>query len=85
MYVADLDFKSIYPTLTRVLNVSRGTMKRAVYAIEGMEFDNIQRYFSNLINVKENCVNLCNEYFNMPSYIEMEKIFKKEIIGEKDE
>lgn len=76
--VCDLDIASVYPSAMRALNMSRMTMTFAPLRIEGKDFDDMERYFSNLINIRENCEELCSDFHGLPTYSEMNKYFKGE-------
>ena len=77
LYVCDFDFTSLYPSIMRALNVARMTLKFVPISINGNnDRTGLERYFSNMVNVKENAVNLCSEFHGLPSYSEMDEIFK---------
>lgn len=70
----DLDKVSLYPSIMRATNAARGTMTFAPFKIEGKSQIEVQRYFANLINVRENAELLCYEYHGLPSYIGMKEL-----------
>ena len=74
VYVADLDFTSIYPSDMVTLNVSRMTLTFVPFKIEGKNQSDVRRYFSNLISVRENASVLCSEYMGLPSYTQMAEL-----------
>ena len=78
-YVCDCDYASLYPSLMRALNTSRMTLRFAPFAIVGKNQYEVRRYFSNLVNVRENAELLCTEYHGLPSYIEMEELIHKRL------
>jgi len=85
LFVSDLDFKSIYPSIEIALNISRATTLFAVQKIldESIKQEDvihpIHDLFSSLISLKENAVYICNRFFHLPSYREMEKLIDKKI------
>lgn len=75
MYVCDEDFASLYPSIMRAINVSRMTMTFAPISInDNKDRDPIERYFANMINVKENAHDMCSEFHGFPTYTEMIKL-----------
>lgn len=70
VWVCDMDYASMYPSIMRAINTSRMTMTFAPYEIEGRDQAqaDVRRYFSNLVNVKENTVTLNSEFNGLPSY-----------------
>lgn len=82
-FVFDIDFSAYYPRVQCATNVSTETKLSSAIAIEGHrhaadKHDKISNvihdYFSNITAVRENCVHICNKYFDLPSYTEMEDI-----------
>ena len=73
-YVCDLDFSSLYPSIMRATNSSRMTLRFAPYEIVGLDESATRRYFTNLVNVRENAELLCSEYHGLPSYYEMKQL-----------
>lgn len=80
MYVHDCDYSSLYPSIMRALNQSRMTMTFAPIDIEGVPRNEFERYFSNLINIRENAEQLCSTYHGFPTYEEMADIIKNEVL-----
>lgn len=80
IYVHDQDFASLYPSIMRALNQSRMTMTFAPIEIEGLDRHDVERYFSNLINVRENSEQLCS-YHGFPSYEEMTEIIRQDLLN----
>jgi hypothetical protein len=74
LYVCDADYTSLYPSIMRAINSSRMTLRFVPFAIEGKTADDVQRYFSNLIHVRENAEALASSFFNLPGYGEMKKL-----------
>lgn len=81
IYVHDLDYASLYPSIMRALNQSRMTMTFAPISIEGLYRVEVERYFGNLINIRENAEQLCSSYHGFPSYEEMKQIVLNEIVN----
>lgn len=83
LFVGDFDFKSIYPSIEIALNISRATTLFTVESIQNSirKFDreDIHDLFSCLISLKENAVYICNKFFNLPSYTEMEKLIDQKL------
>lgn len=79
IYVLDLDFASVYPSVMVGANISRDTFKLAIYAMEGYEPFHIQIVASRSINVRENAVPLMSEYFGLPKYSEMNNLLELEL------
>jgi len=79
LFVSDFDLTSAYSSKTIAFNISRETKLFSVYDIEGHTKSDIFDFFSCFMTKKENVVYLGKKYFNLPSYTEMEDIFKKEI------
>ena len=78
-YVSDTDMTSLYPSIMRATNAARGTMTFAPYFIEGKSQVEVQRYFANLVNIRENAELLCYEYHGLPSYTGMKQLIKQRI------
>ena len=81
VWVCDSDLVSMYPSVMRALNTSRMTMTFAPFKIDGMKQDAVRRYFSNLVNVRENAELLCSEFCGLPNYSEMAKLVLDELIN----
>lgn len=77
--VCDADFTSMYPCNMRALNTSRMTMTFSGFAIEGRDHDDTRRYFSNLVNIRENAMSLCFSYHSLPSYTSMAMLMEAEL------
>ncbi len=82
-WISDLDFKSYYPSATICLNVSRETMKTAIFQIVGWGRSVVQDFCSKSMMPKENSVALGKEFFNLPGYVEMDKLIEKELEKQK--
>jgi hypothetical protein len=59
-------------------------LKFAVFKIDGMEFKKIQTYFSNIIHIHENSVNICEEYFGLPGYHKIQQLLEEYVEGGRD-
>ena len=79
IYVSDLDAVSIYPSLMRATNAAGGTLTFAPYFIEGKSQVEVQRYFANLVNIRENAELLCYEYHGLPSYTGMKQLLRNRL------
>lgn len=75
--INDLDFSSIYPTLLRIINISKRTMRTAIFKISNMEFSDIEDLYSNLVHQKENAMYVCSRFFNLPTYTQMSDRFER--------
>lgn len=81
VWVVDGDFASLYPSLMRGFNISRMTLRSAVFMISGRDQSDIQNYYANLIHVRENAVPLCEEFHGLPAYREMYRLLTKRIFN----
>lgn len=79
VYTSDTDMTSLYPSLMRATNAARGTMTFAPYFIEGKSQVEVQRYFANLVNIRENAELLCYEYHGLPSYTGMKHLVQQRL------
>ena len=79
IYVSDLDACSVYPSLMRATNAARGTLTFAPYFIEGKSQVEVQRYFANLVTIRENAELLCYEYHGLPSYTGMKQLLRNRL------
>lgn len=89
-YVLDADFSSMYPTATIVLNMSNTTQLFTMLGIYNtieqmkslpigaMQFTPIE-YTSDIICAKEQIVPLCNKYYNLPSYSDMDNLITEKM------
>lgn len=83
MYVCDEDFSSLYPSIMRAINIARMTMRFAPISIDdNKDRTSIERYFANLINVRENAQELCTDYHGFPSYTMIFKLVNDMIVSE---
>jgi len=79
--VGDFDFTSIYPNNMRALNTSRMTLTFVPYEIVGRRPDELRRYFTNLVNVRENASVLCHDFHSLPSYEGMKNLVESKLKG----
>ena len=79
MYASDSDATSQYPSATIFANISKMTLRKAFFSIEGKTQEEIRQYFINLVNVSENAMRLGHDYYNLPTYREMSKIVSKQL------
>jgi DNA polymerase elongation subunit (family B) len=76
IHVCDSDMVSMYPSIMRALNISRMTLRFVPYELEGKPRSELRRYFTNIINVRENAELICSEFMGLPTYMEMLDIVK---------
>ena len=79
LYANDSDATSQYPSISIFANISKMTLKKAFFSIEGKTQEEIRQYFINLVNVSENAMRLGHDYYNLPTYREMSKIVAKRL------
>lgn len=60
----------------RAINQSRMTLTFVPILIDGMTRDELDRYFGNLVNVRENAETLCSVYHGFPDYKEMYELVR---------
>jgi len=80
VFVCDADFTSIYPSIMVACNISNDTHVFTPMSIEGEE---PSTYFGKIVSLDENINNICSEYYNLPTYDELDDIFKTEYQGVK--
>lgn len=79
LYVSDVDFTSVYPSVMRGANVARDTFVSAIFhAGTKKETLDIQDLSSRAINTRENATAICSDFLNLPNYDELEKLLDKE-------
>lgn len=74
-FVNDIDFSSMYPSVTDGANISKQTKRSTVVSIDGRDYFTTQHYFSLLVSPSSNAVKIGQEYFKLPSYEEMDQYF----------
>ena len=74
LWAVDFDLVSTYPCNMRALNTSRMTLKFVPISIDGKSQPELRRYFTNLINLRENAEQLCSDYHSLPTYAEMARL-----------
>lgn len=74
--VCDIDVSSMYPNLNITFNISKKTkLSTCIYIVdENKKNYDLVQFFSHIVSPHENAVRICNEYFNLPDYIQMENI-----------
>ena len=80
----DFDFSAQYPTNIMVLNISKQTKVATMFTIQGEHVnkkykpdDAVEVLCSYLITPNANGVELGVDFFNLPDYAEMDKLFKE--------
>jgi hypothetical protein len=76
VFVSDVDFSAYYPKTQCASNISSETKQDTAISIENMTYEEVQSYYSNIISTKENSVHICNRYYGLPNYLEMEELLK---------
>lgn len=71
----DCDYSAMYPTTTSAFNISKETLLSSVIAVNGRK-ETVEDVFSMVSQPDINAVPLCSEYFNLPTYEEMDALFK---------
>lgn len=75
-FVADQDYKSLYPNIKKAGGICKETKLATIVAIEDHDFLDIENYCSAIAAPKENAVYLGNKFFGLPSYTEMDELVK---------
>lgn len=76
IYVKDCDFSSMYPNTMIAFNISKETKLFTLISINGKNDPvSIEKFCGGISTPMENAVPLCTEFFNLPSYQEMDKEF----------
>jgi hypothetical protein len=73
---SDLDYKAIYPSYKSGYGISKETKIATTVEIEGQPTTEIEPLYGALANPEENAVWVGHQYFNLPSYEEMEESLK---------
>ena len=73
--VGDVDFSAMYPTATIVANISKETKLSCGVTIEGMTRDETLNYYSMVISLRENAVQLGRDYYGLSGYEELDAKF----------
>lgn len=73
--VGDVDFSSMYPTVTIVCNIAKDTKLFCGITIDGMSRKDTTDYYSMAISLRENSVMMGHKYFGLPGYKEMDDNF----------
>ncbi len=76
-HVYDSDEVSAYPTAVSIANVSKGTTKREIAKIEGIEEHIFRKQNMNMILGQSNSIEYCNTMFGFASSVELLNMFKK--------
>ena len=76
-FVYDSDMVSSYPSCTSVANVSKGTTKKEMIRVQGVE-ESLFRYQNmNLLQGPVNALEYCQNMFSMPKPEELLEAFNK--------
>lgn len=78
-YVADDDFKSLYPSEMVAGMIAKENKLATLVGIEGKDAKGIEDFSSAIASPNENAVYLCREYFGLPGYEEMERLVADKI------
>jgi len=77
-YVCDQDFASLYPNIKISGGICKENKVATLLMIEGFtEQINNELYCSSVASPQENAVYLCNRYYGLPGYTEIEKYFNE--------
>jgi hypothetical protein len=74
----DLDETSMYPTATRVLNISKETCYGTVLGVNGFDTGYVELLGMASISPSAYCMQACETFFGLPGYEELEKEFNLE-------
>lgn len=77
LYTNDLDFSSLYPTVTSSFNISKETILSTVLSINGMPRDSVEVLFGYLNRPDINGVPIGTQFFGLPNYQEWHDKFTK--------
>jgi hypothetical protein len=80
VFVSDEDFSAYYPNTQCGCNISKETKLSTAIQIENKSRKETQYYFSQAISPKENSMYLCETYYGLPNYLEIEELCLKEMI-----
>ena len=64
----------MYPNITAAFGISKETKVFTILNIEGFDKSQMEEFFSYIASPTENAVEVCNKYFKLPNYKEMEKL-----------
>lgn len=79
-HVGDIDIGSAYPTNNETLNISRETtVNELLDAYNDFEPIVLRTQGLNLSGGKVNALEFCNQIFNMPNLMELDKLFKQHL------
>jgi hypothetical protein len=75
MFICDLDVSSMYPSIVMAFNIARETKLLSTLNIIDIDQKEkpIDEFFGLLSSPYENAVQICNDYFHLPSYLELSK------------
>jgi hypothetical protein len=71
----DVDFTGMYPVSTIVGNISKQTKVSCGVEILGMDHKALWDYYSLVVSLRENAVQIGRTYFGLPGYLEMDDLF----------
>lgn len=71
----DADFKSMYPTFTIAGNISKQTKRHTLVSIAGLPNGAVAALMGHMVSPHENAVQIGREYFGLPGYEEMSRLF----------
>ncbi len=84
LYANDLDFSSLYPTITSTFNISKETMLSTVMQINGFPKEAVEILFGYLNRPDINGVPIATHFFGLPNYTEWDEIYQKYLRTFKD-
>lgn len=73
----DCDYEAMYPSTTSAFNISKETLLATVIKINGYEQAETEQLFSAVTQPEINAVPICIKFFDMPTYQEMDQLFKE--------
>ena len=74
-FVSDVDFSAQYPTCSDILNQSRETKLFTALDIDSHVRTSTQRYFSLITSIPDNATFICNDYYSLPNYEQIDELF----------
>lgn len=77
LYTNDLDFSSLYPTITSAFNISKETILNTVIRINGFPEDAVEVLFGYLNRPEINGVPVATQFFGLPGYKEWDELYQK--------
>lgn len=67
----------MYPSILSAFNISKETTLSTTFEINGFPKSDVEIFFSNVTSPEINSVFLCNKFFDLPNYQDMEQLYIK--------